>query len=116
VLKQIAEIFDLPNLTYQIIRCTIATLSQTKGSVKATRGLLRHARTPTTTDVYMQVIPEGAEEMVDSIHGELRKPSAAASETSIIAAELRAKSERRSEWTNKKLAPIGTNSLSTDFD
>ncbi|MGA2886756.1 MAG: tyrosine-type recombinase/integrase [Terracidiphilus sp.] len=95
VLHQLAEILNLSNLTFQIIRRTIATLSQTKGSVKATQGLLRHARTPTTTDVYMQVIPEGVEKMVDSIHDELRKPSKAAAETSKIRANLRAKNQRR---------------------
>jgi integrase len=97
VLKQIAEILDLPNLTFQIIRRSIATLSQTKGHVKATQGLLRHDRLPTTTDVYMQVIPEGVADMVDSIHDELRKPSMAASKTRKIAADLDAKQQRRSE-------------------
>jgi integrase len=109
VLKQIAKILDLPNLTFQIIRRTIATLSQTKGSVKSTQGLLRHARTPTTTDVYMQVIPEGVAEMVDSIHCELRKPSTAAAKTSTIAANLDAKQQRRSDRKTKnwhQLAPI----------
>lgn len=113
VLHQLAEILDLPNLTFQIIRRTIATLSQTKGSVKATQGLLRHARTPTTTDVYMQVIPESVEQMVDSIHDELRKPSTAAADTVKISAKLREKEQRRSLRKNAKLAPIGTK-LSSD--
>ena len=107
MLKLIAEILDLPNLTFQIIQRTIATLSQTRRSVKATRGLLRHERTPTTTDVYVQVIPEGVAEMVDSIHGELRKPRTAAAKTSKIAADLGAKQQRRTERKNKNLAPIG---------
>jgi hypothetical protein len=109
VLHWLAEILDLPTLTFQIIRRTIATLSQTKGHVKATQGLLLHTRTPTTTDVYQQVIPEGVEEMVDSIHGELRKPSTAAAETSKIAAKLRAEKQRRFVRKSAKLAPIGTN-------
>lgn len=111
VLKQLADILDLPNLTFQIIRRTIATLSQTKGHVKATQGLLRHARTPTTTDVYQQIMPEGVVDMVDSIHGELRKPSTAAEKTRKIAANLRAKKQRRPVRKSVKLTPIDTKSL-----
>ena len=116
VLKRLAEILDLPNLTFQIIRRTIATLSQTKGHVKATQGLLRHARTPTTTDVYQQVIPEGVEKMVDSIHDELRKPSAAVAQTAKIAAKLRAKKQHSSLQRKAKLAPIGAKSEKSDSE
>jgi hypothetical protein len=48
----------------------------------AAQGLLRHARTPTTTDVYQQVLPEGVKSMVDSINKELRGPSTGQAETS----------------------------------
>jgi hypothetical protein len=65
----------LPKLTFQVIRRTIATLSQTKGTVKDTQGMMRHERLPTTTDVYMQVVSDGAKKMIDSIHEELRSPS-----------------------------------------
>lgn len=105
VLKRLAEILDLLTLTFQIIRRTIATLSQTKGHVKATQGLLRHARIPTTTDVYQQVIPEGVEKMADSIHDELRKPSGAVAQTAKIAARLRAKKQHSSLQRKAKLAP-----------
>jgi integrase len=63
---------DLPKLTFQVIRRTMATLSQTKGTVKDTQGMLRHSRLPTTTDVYMQVISDGVKQMIDSMHDELR--------------------------------------------
>lgn len=116
VLKKLAESLNLPNLTFQIIRRTIATLSQTKGHVKSTQGLLRHARTPTTTDVYQQILPEGVREMVDSIHGELRKPSSEAEKTRKIAANLRAKSRRRSVRKNAKLAPIGAKTISASSE
>jgi integrase len=116
VLKRLAETLNLPNLTFQIIRRTIATLSQTKGHVKSTQGLLRHARTPTTTDVYQQIMPEGVSEMVDSIHGELRKPSTAAERTRKIAANLRAKKQRRSVRKNAKLAPIGAKTIPTNSE
>ncbi|HEV2486045.1 MAG TPA: hypothetical protein VGT08_10985 [Terracidiphilus sp.] len=79
--------------------------------MKATQGLLRHARTPTTTDVYQQVLQEGVVDMVDSIHGELRKPSTAAEKTSRIAANLRAKKQRRPARKKRK---IDTKLLSAD--
>lgn len=114
VLKKLAETLNLPNLTFQIIRRTIATLSQTKGHAKATQGLLRHSRVATTIDVYQQIIPEGVENMVGSIHDELRKPSTAAAETSKIAAELRMKNHDQPVRKTAKLTPIDTKSLPGD--
>jgi hypothetical protein len=35
--------------------------------------VLRHSRTATTTDIYMQEIPEGVRGTIDSIHRELMK-------------------------------------------
>jgi integrase len=103
VLKQLAEILILPNLTFQIIRRTIATLSQTKGHIKSTQGLLRHARLPTTGNVYQQILPEGVTQMVDSIHVELRKPSSAADQTGKIATKLRAQKQRRRVRQKRKI-------------
>ncbi len=105
MLKQLADTLNLQNLRFQMIRRTIATLSQTKSNVKSTQGLLRHARTPATTDVYQQIIPEGVAERVDSIHGELRKPSAAVEKTRQIAANLRARKQRDPVRENAKLTP-----------
>jgi hypothetical protein len=68
---------------------------------------MRNSRLATTTDVYQQIIPEGVENMVDSIHDELRKPSTAAEKTKKIAASLRAKSRRRSVRKTTELEPIG---------
>jgi hypothetical protein len=48
--------------------------------------------------------------MVNSVHGELRKPSTAAAETTAIASNLRAKKQRSCKRKNTKLAPIGTKS------
>src|SRR6202161_2233557 len=59
--------------TFQVIRRTIATLAQKKGTVKDVQGLMRHSRTATTTDVYMQTIPESVQSTSNSIHLELRK-------------------------------------------
>jgi integrase len=58
--------------TFQVIRRTIATLAQKKGTVKDVQGLLRHSRPATTTDVYMQEIPESVQATVNAINAELR--------------------------------------------
>jgi integrase len=72
VLHKLAEDLELPKLTFQVIRRTIATLAQKKGTVKDVQGILRHSRTATTTDVYMQELPEGVRATVNSIHKELK--------------------------------------------
>jgi integrase len=77
VLHKLARELELPKLTFQVIRRTIATLAQKKGTVKDVQGLLRHSRAATTTDVYMQEIPESVRATVNAIHQELRaKPVA----------------------------------------
>ena len=44
--------------------------------MKDVQGVFRHSRTATTTDDYMQEIPESVQATVNSIHSELRgKPS-----------------------------------------
>ena len=73
VLHKLARDLELPKLTFQVIRRTIATLAQKKGTVKDVQGLMRHSRTATTTDVYMQEIPESVQSTVNSIHMELRQ-------------------------------------------
>jgi copper chaperone CopZ len=73
VLHRLAKDLKLPKLTFQVIRRTIATLAQKKGTVKDVQGVLRHSRTATTTDVYMQEIPESVQATVNSINRELRK-------------------------------------------
>jgi hypothetical protein len=40
--------------------------------VKDIQGVLRHSRTATTTDVYMQEIPESVQKTIDAISAELR--------------------------------------------
>jgi hypothetical protein len=61
-----------PKLTFQVIRRTIATLAQKKGTVKDVQGVMRYSRTAATTDVYMQEIPESVQATVNSINKELR--------------------------------------------
>jgi integrase len=72
-LHKLARELKLPKLTFQVIRRTIATLAQKKGTVKDVQGLLRHSRAATTTDVYMQEIAEGVRTTVEAINKELRK-------------------------------------------
>lgn len=75
VLHKLARELELPKLTFQVIRRTIATLAQKKGTVKDVQGLLRHSRASTTTDVYMQEVPESVRATVNAIHQELRAKS-----------------------------------------
>src|ERR1700730_1356983 len=75
VLHKLAAELELPKFTFQVIRRTIATLAQKKGTVKDVQGVLRHSRAATTTDVYMQEIPKSVRATVDSINKELRKRS-----------------------------------------
>jgi integrase len=72
VLHKLATELGLPKLTFQVIRRTVATLAQKKGTVKDVQGVMRHSRVATTTDVYMQELPEGVRATVDSIHRELQ--------------------------------------------
>lgn len=72
VLHRLAEELKLPKLTFQVIRRSIATLAQKKGGVKDVQGMLRHSRTATTTDVYMQEIPAGVEAVIEAVNQELR--------------------------------------------
>ena len=55
MLHKLARDLELPKLTFQVIRRTIATLVQMQGTVKDVQGVLRHSRT--ATDVYRQEIP-----------------------------------------------------------
>jgi integrase len=71
VLHKLAEKLKLPKLTFQVIRRTIATLAQKKGTVKDVQGMMRHSRVATTTDVYMQELPESVRATINSIHQEL---------------------------------------------
>ena len=96
VLHKLARDLNLPKLTFQVIRRTIATLAQKKGTVKDVQGVLRHSRTATTTDVYMQEIPESVRATVNSIHSELR-PKSPSRTAKVWTAERRAQASVRSK-------------------
>jgi integrase len=57
VLTPLAEKLGLPKLNFQVLRRTMATLAQKKGSVKDIQAHLRHAKADTTADEYMQSLP-----------------------------------------------------------
>ncbi len=77
-MRKLGEHLELPKLTFQVIRRRIATLAQKKGTPEDIQGVLRHSRLSTTTDVYMQEIPESVKATVGAINKELRlKPQAA---------------------------------------
>lgn len=71
VLHKLADELELPKLTFQVIRRTIATLGKTKGHVKDIQGMMRHSRASTTTDVYMQSLEDEVRTAINSIHAEL---------------------------------------------
>jgi integrase len=99
VLHSLAERLGLPKLTFQVIRRTVATLAQHLGSVKDVQGLLRHMRAPTTTDKYMQVIPEGVASTLNSISSQLRGKKAA-----VKSSRAATKSKRESSRISKAKA------------
>jgi hypothetical protein len=71
VLHKLARELELPKLTFQVIRRTIATLGKTKGHPKDIQGLMRHSRLATTMEVYMQSLQKEVRTAINSIHDEL---------------------------------------------
>jgi len=71
ILHKLAEELELPKLTFQVIRRTIATLGKTKGHVKDIQGIMRHTKASTTTDVYIQSLEPEVRTAINSIYDEL---------------------------------------------
>lgn len=67
VLKPLAERLNIPKLTFQVLRRTMATRAQNMGSVKDIQAHLRHSRADTTANEYMQEIPESVQQMVGTV-------------------------------------------------
>jgi hypothetical protein len=57
----------------------MATLAQRMGSVRDIQAHLRHSKTDTTANEYMQELPESLGRMVESIYEELMHSQTAAS-------------------------------------
>ncbi len=65
VLKSLAEVLELPKLTFQVLRRTRATCAQT--SVKDIQAHLRHSRADTTANEYVQEFPRNVHHVVGTI-------------------------------------------------
>src|SRR6516162_1439393 len=77
-LKKLAKELGLRKLNFQVLRRTIATLAQTKGSVKDVQGVLGHSKPDITANVYMQQIESGVRQTLEAIYSELvAKPGVA---------------------------------------
>ncbi len=92
-MRKVAKDLKLPKLTFQVIRRTMATLGQKKGTPKDIQGMLRHSRLATTTDVYMQEIPESVKATVGAISKELRQKPAMAEASLEISGQFPAKQD-----------------------
>src|SRR5260370_18771973 len=79
VLPPLAEKLGLPKLNFQVLRRTMATLAQRKGSVKDIQAHLRHSKADTTANEYMQELPESVGRMVESMYEKLTPNQAAPS-------------------------------------
>jgi integrase len=71
VLKPLAEALELPKLTFQVLRRTMATRAQNLGSVKDIQSHLRHSRADTTANEYMQELPESVQQRVGTVYAML---------------------------------------------
>jgi len=70
-LKPLAAALGVPNLTFQSLRRTFATLMQGKGTPKDAQTQLRHKDVLTTMNVYTQPIPESVKRSVEALDSEL---------------------------------------------
>ncbi|HVU47935.1 MAG TPA: tyrosine-type recombinase/integrase [Terracidiphilus sp.] len=112
VLHKLARELELPKLTFQVIRRTIATLGKTKGHPKDIQGLMRHSRLATTMEVYMQSLQREVRTAINSIHDELvatgtegpdpRTPEARAPGGQNRVTDERASGQKRSVVAEKK--------------
>jgi integrase len=76
VFRPVAEKLGLAALNFQTLRRTAATLAQSKGSVKDVQSMLRHRTADISANEYMQVVPESARNMVNSVYEELHAKGA----------------------------------------
>jgi integrase len=114
VLHTLAEELDLPKLTFQVIRRTIATLGKTKGHVKDIQGMMRHSKASTTTDVYMQSLEPEVRSAINAIHDELMgngttgpAPHASAGSPAATRVEEHLSAPRQAEATKEVLLEGG---------
>jgi hypothetical protein len=68
-----AKKLGIPKLNFQIIRRTIATRAQKLGSIKDIQAHLRHTRSDTAANKYIQELAESVQLMVESVNKQLKK-------------------------------------------
>jgi integrase len=73
VLYPVRDKLKLPVLNFQVLRRTMATLSQHSGSVKDVQAHLRHKSPDVTAQEYMQPITEATREMVNTVYTDMMK-------------------------------------------
>ncbi len=71
MLKPLAKKLGLSKLNFQVLRRTMATLAQAKGSVKDVQSILGHGKADTTVNVYMQSIEDSGKQTQEAIYAEL---------------------------------------------
>lgn len=95
MLHKLARELELPKLTFQVIRRTIATLAQKKGTVKDVQGLMRHSRIATTPTCICRRFPRSVQTTVNSIDRELRRALLSLRRAVSVRAASRAGGRRR---------------------
>jgi integrase len=73
VLGPMAKKLGIPKLNFQVIRRTIATRAQKLGSIKDIQAHLRHTRSDTSANEYVQELAESVQMMVESVYKQLNK-------------------------------------------
>jgi integrase len=73
VLTPMAKKLGIPKLNFQIIRRMIATRAQKLGSIKDIQAHLRHTRSDTAANEYVQELAESVELMVESVYKQLNR-------------------------------------------
>ena len=73
ILTPIRKKLGLSKLNFQVLRRTMATHSQHKGSVKDVQALLRHTTPDMSFTEYVQPITESTRQMVNDVYAEMTK-------------------------------------------
>jgi hypothetical protein len=73
VLTPMAKKLGIPKLNFQIIRRTIPTRAQKLGSIKDIQAHLRHTRSDTAANEYVQELAESVQLMVESFYKQHNK-------------------------------------------
>lgn len=110
ILTPIRKKLGLKKLNFQVLRRTMATHSQHKGSVKEIQGVLRHKSPDITATEYMQPITESMRRMVNGVYAEMtkkpkKKPSASVrpKDDEYVFAELKQYAENHYVWATKSV-------------